>query len=334
MLEVADLHVSYEGKEVLHGVDFLLEQGQILCLLGPSGCGKTTLLRAIAGLEPVSAGTISLYGQQIQSLPVHKRDFGLMFQEFALFPHMTVEENVRFGLRMRGSEDQEQRVDEVLSLVGMGDFRGRDVTMLSGGERQRVALARSLAPNPRLLMLDEPLGSLDAALRERLIVDLREIIKHVGLTAIYVTHDQQEAFAIADWIAVMHSGSILQISRPETLYHHPETEIVARFLGLKNILPIIEWNQGSGVTDLGMFSASAGAKAILLHPDEITLSNSGDISGQVVSRIFAGNVYRLTARCGRNVLLHWLIPSHSECVPNVGDTVKLFIDRQQALSLY
>lgn len=333
MLNIVDLNVTFDGTTILHDVDLAVERGEIVCLLGPSGCGKTTLLRAIAGLEKTLYGSIKLEGQSIESVPVHERGFGLMFQEFALFPHMNVRENVRFGLRMRGDHNHNERVQEVLDLVGLNGFGARDVTSLSGGERQRVALARSLAPNPRLLMLDEPLGSLDAALRQRLIVDLRAIIKQVGLTAIYVTHDQQEAFAIADRIAVMDAGRILQVASPEHLFRHPHTERVARFLQLDNIVPIKTRRDREAITDIGAFDVDDNAESVLIHPDEIQIAPDADISAVVVERVFAGRIYRLRVRTETGILLQCLVPSHTQDIPHVGDNVRLCIDKEAASSL-
>jgi len=210
MLVVERVSHSYEQVASLRDVSLRVERGEILCLLGPSGCGKTTLLRIIAGLETDFQGKISFDGQDLRQVPVHERGFGLMFQDFALFPHMSVEDNVAYGLkrhRVAKSERQKQ-VQSMLQRVGLAGFNRRDVASLSGGQKQRVALARSLAPGPRFLMLDEPLGSLDALLRDRLAVELRQIIKADGLNAIYVTHDHQEAYAIADRIAVMSAGTI------------------------------------------------------------------------------------------------------------------------------
>jgi len=237
-IEVHNVSKSFEGTPVIRDISFRLKKGSILCLLGPSGCGKTTLLRIIAGLETSDAGRVLCEGQDLKGMPIHHRRFGLMFQDFALFPHKDVLGNVAFGLRMQGlpSEQIQVRVTEMLELVGLVGFGRRDVNELSGGEQQRVALARSLAPNPRLLMLDEPLGSLDRALRERLMNELRAILKSVGVTAIYVTHDQQEAFAIADRIIVMDRGRKVQEDTPEGLYRHPATPFVARFLGMTNLL--------------------------------------------------------------------------------------------------
>ncbi|GAB4509563.1 MAG: ABC transporter ATP-binding protein [Anaerolineae bacterium] len=293
-VDVHNLSKSYGALDVLRGVTLTIAEGDILCLLGPSGCGKTTLLRTITGLETAEQGEILVDGAPITHIPVHQRDFGLMFQDFALFPHMTVTQNVAFGLRMHRVPQPEQarRVQEVLELVGLGGFAGRSVTQLSGGERQRVALARSLAPNPRLLMLDEPLGSLDAGLRERLVVELREIIKRVGLTAVYVTHDQQEAFAIADQIAVMDAGRIEQMAPPEDLYRAPQTVFVARFLQLTNVVPVRTYQNGTAYTDIGAWTVPE-AQAILIHPDDLRLDEDGTLHGVVQECVFRGEGYQI-----------------------------------------
>lgn len=240
MLTIRNIYKSYEADQlVLNGVDLSVAAGEIVCLLGPSGCGKTTLLRVVAGLEKPDRGEIWLDGENLAGIPVHKRNFGFMFQEYALFPHRTVAQNIAFGLRMAHKSTAEitQRVVDVLDLVNLPGYGKRTIFELSGGERQRVALARSLAPNPRLLLLDEPLGSLDRALREELMSDLRLILKRIGQTVIFVTHDQQEALAIADRVTVMNQGQIEQIDTAQQLYQQPANPFVARFLGFQNLLP-------------------------------------------------------------------------------------------------
>lgn len=241
MLTIENIQKTYNTNTVvLRDISLEIEHGEIVCLLGPSGCGKSTLLRIVAGLEETDQGSLQLDGHDLTAIPVHKRQFGLMFQEFALFPHRTVAENIAFGLRMAGKGRKEiaARVEEMLALVSLAGYADRSIFELSGGERQRVALARSLAPNPRLLMLDEPLGSLDRTLRDELMIELRVILKQVGATAIYVTHDQQEAFAIADRLVVMHQGRIEQADSPQAIYHAPANPFVANFLGLKNLIPV------------------------------------------------------------------------------------------------
>ena len=237
-LTISHISKTFDATPVLHDISLDVGRGEIVCLLGPSGCGKTTLLRIIAGLERPDRGKILLAGKDITPVPSHKRDFGLMFQDYALFPHMTAGENIAFGLKMHGWTQQqiEERVTELLALVDLAGYEARPVYELSGGQQQRVALARSLAPNPRLLMLDEPLGALDRTLRDQLLVELRSILKQLGQTAVYVTHDQMEAFAVADRVALMRAGRIEQAGTPEALYLRPASPFAARFLGMSNIL--------------------------------------------------------------------------------------------------
>ena len=244
LLEIRDVEKSFDDLEVLRGVSFTVVAGEIVVLLGPSGCGKTTLLRIIAGLEKQYKGDIIWQGREIREVPVHHRGFGMVFQDFALFPHKSVDANIAFGLKMQSwqAEDRRARVDQMLDLVGLRGYGNRSVYDLSGGEKQRIALARSLAPSPRLLLLDEPLSSLDRALRERLMVDLRQILKQAGeitghtdgISSIYVTHDQEEAFSLADRIIVMGKGRVEQIGSPVQLYSEPRNSYVAHFLGMRN----------------------------------------------------------------------------------------------------
>jgi ABC-type Fe3+/spermidine/putrescine transport system ATPase subunit len=245
LLEVSHVSKAYPGLPVLEEASFGVDAGEIVCLLGPSGCGKTTLLRIIAGLEIPDTGQVVFDGRDLTDTPVHQRNFGFMFQDYALFPHKDVFANVAFGPRMQGlpSAQIAMRVAEVLALTGLDGYAGRRVIELSGGEQQRVALARSLAARPRLLLLDEPLGALDRAMREQLMNELRAILKRLGLTAVYVTHDQEEAFAIADRVLIMHArpesgkgGWIEQDDRPDQVYRYPATPYVARFLGFHNLM--------------------------------------------------------------------------------------------------
>ncbi len=330
MLSINGLRHQYGDSEVLHGLSLDVAQGEILSLLGPSGCGKTTLLRIVAGLERLQSGALTLDGESLTGVPVHQRHLGLMFQDFALFPHMSVAENVAFGLRMQGiaQPEREARVAEVLSLVGLDDYAARDVAQLSGGERQRVALARSLAPKPRLLMLDEPLGSLDAALRDHLVTELRAIIQQAGLTALYVTHDQAEAFAIADRVAVMNAGHIEALDTPQRLYQYPRTAFTARFLNLDNVVPVVSQQDTAVRTPLGRFTLAnrpdSRVKSVLLHPDGLHLvpETEPGIPGQVVASVFGGDHYRLRVHVAGGMTLSLKRPAAQTPV-EVGQAVRL-----------
>ncbi len=261
-LRATAIEKAFDGTAVLRGIDLHIETGETVCLLGPSGCGKTTLLRIIAGLEHPDRGQVVCSGKDITDLPPHQRDFGLMFQDFALFPHLTVADNIAFGLRMHGwsRERVQARVLELLELVELTGIDQRRVFELSGGQQQRVALARSLAPQPRLLMLDEPLASLDRVLRDQLLADLRGLLDRLGQTALYVTHDQIEAFAIADRVILMNAGQVEQQGTPAMLYQRPASPFVAQFLGFKNILParILQTGSSPAVeTALGVLRPSS-----------------------------------------------------------------------------
>lgn len=236
MLELRDIYKTYEDQPLLRGISFELTAAETVCLLGASGSGKSTLLKLIAGLEMPDSGQIIWEGRDLTSTPAHSRDFGLVFQDYALFPHLDVFDNVAFGLKMKSWTygETEKRVNEVLSLVGMNNFTQRKVTDLSGGEQQRVALARALAPRPRMLMFDEPLGALDRALREDLLYQLRGILRRTHIPAIYVTHDQEEALSISDRIVVMFEGKIEQVGTPFEIYNFPQTAFVASFVGTLN----------------------------------------------------------------------------------------------------
>ena len=255
-------------------VTLTVHDGERLSVLGPSGSGKSTLLRAVAGLEPLAAGRISWDGEDLGEVPVHRRGFGLMFQDYVLFPHLDVAANVGFGLDMTGADrrGRGRACAESLALVGLTGFETRLPAELSGGEQQRVALARALAPKPRLLMLDEPLGALDRALRRSLLDELDELLDRISLPIIYVTHDHEEAMAIGDRVAVMHSGRVEAVMPPRELWRQPPTEFVARFLGLNNIIDanVVD---GRGTTVIGAISLAprahrpGGATQLLIRPD-------------------------------------------------------------------
>lgn len=235
-LRVENVSVQYGKTLAVDGVSFDVTQGHVLALLGPSGCGKSSLLRAVIGLEPLASGRVLWDGQDLSAVKVHKRKFGLVFQDGQLFPTMTVAKNVAYGLSAFDKLTKQRRVQELLELVGLPDYGSRKPSELSGGQAQRVALARSLAPNPRMILLDEPLSALDSGLRRRLCEELRLILKHTSTTAMYVTHDQEEAFTIADSVAIMDEGRILQREAPEALWSRPKNKQVAAFLGFRTFV--------------------------------------------------------------------------------------------------
>jgi len=298
MLEVINIHKTYEGQPLLEGISFTVTPGETVCLLGPSGSGKSTLLRIIAGLEEAEEGRVYWEREDITDVPPHRRRMGMVFQDYALFPHLTVAENVAFGLRMQGwtPQDQQERVREVLELVRLTGFEGRRVTDLSGGEQQRVALARALAPRPRVLMLDEPLGALDRALRETLLEELREILRSSDVAAIYVTHDQEEAAAIADRVLILHEGKIVREGTPYEVWTDPGSLWVARFLGVGNIL-LGKWRPGADSplleTELGTFPLSCSHShragelvGAVLRPSAVAESTAGPIRSRVTDVLF------------------------------------------------
>ncbi len=293
-LVVKAIEKRFNGQPAVAGVSLEAAAGDIVCLLGPSGCGKTTLLRLVAGLETPDAGGVWFEGRDLAGVPPHQRRFGLMFQEFALFPHLSVAQNVAFGLKMQGetASAQEARTAQMLQLVDLADYAGRRVDQLSGGEQQRVALARALAPQPRLLMLDEPLGALDRALRERLMVEVRAILKQVGVTALYVTHDQTEALAIADRVAIMHQGRLEQVGAPQAVYRRPATPFVARFLGLHNVVAGVAAGDVAhtaiGPLPLPHPHPSGTPVLLLLRPEALNRAEGWPVTGRITHLSFRG----------------------------------------------
>lgn len=297
MLEVRGLTVRFGEMAALDDVDLEVADGEVLAVLGPSGSGKTTLLRVIAGLHAADAGAVAWDGHELGRVPSHERGFGLMFQDYALFPHKTVAGNVAFGLRMAG-DDPEQvalRTAEVLEWVSLTGYERRLIGSLSGGEQQRVALARALAPAPRLLMLDEPVGSLDRALRERLIAEMRSLFAEHGITAVYVTHDQEEAFAICDRLVILRRGRVAQRGTAEEVWRRPADEWVARFLGFENIVDA-DLAAGEAITSWATFPVAdpgAGRHRVVLRPDAFTPAKHGQVRGTVTARTFRGGHYLL-----------------------------------------
>ena len=309
MLTVKNIEKSYEGKPLLKKVSFEISKDETVCLLGPSGSGKSTLLRIIAGLEDAEGGQVLWDGKPLSDTPAHQRKFGLMFQDYALFPHRNVAQNIAFGLRMQNQPKDviQKRVADALKTIDMAGFADRKVTELSGGEQQRVALARALAPQPRLLMLDEPLGALDRTLREQLSRELRRILRETKVPAVYVTHDQEEAYAIADRLLLLHNGVILQSGRPHEFYHHPRNVWVAKFFGLGNLIKgtVTGTSPLTVNTPLGTIKASCDRVTpekgqpvtVLFRPTQARKAvenGSNTVTGEVLDQVFQGENYHVS----------------------------------------
>lgn len=314
MLNIQQVSIAYAKQNVVNNISFSLAQGQIGCLVGPSGCGKTTLLRAIAGFEPLAAGSISLAGHKVSSaamqLAPELRQVGMVFQDFALFPHLNVADNISFGLHHCSKTNKVAKVKQLLQLVGLPDLGQRYIYQLSGGQQQRVALARALAPEPKVLLLDEPFSSLDAELREGLAREIRHILQQLNITAVMVTHDQNEAFAMADIIGVIQHGQLQQWATPYELYHKPSTRFVADFIGRGVLLQGTMLDAQQVQTSLGIFQQyyvnrlQAGDKVeVLIRPDDIVHDDSSSIAALVVEKAFRGShiLYRLRLHSGEQV---------------------------------
>ena len=321
ILNVADLYLSFGRTAVLQGFGFDLEAGEIACLLGHSGCGKTTALRAVAGFEQPERGRIALQGRTLSDgrlfVPPHLRRIGMVFQDYALFPHLNVADNIAFGLSGHSAEARKARVAELLALIGLPDYGGHYPHQLSGGQQQRVALARALAPKPELVLLDEPFSNLDADLRTRLSKEVRSLLKQENTSALLVTHDQQEAFAMADKIGIMADGRLQQWDTPYNLYHNPATPAIAGFIGQGVLLR----GQMSGShcvrLALGEFCGvvpnhcqSCREVDVLLRPDDVVHDDNSPVSAEVLDKDFKGSyfIYTLKLDSGETVLAH--VPSH------------------------
>jgi thiamine transport system ATP-binding protein len=337
-VELDGVSVAFDGVAAVEDVSLTVADGEFFTLVGPSGCGKTTTLRAVAGLESPDAGAVRVGGEDVTDRPPEDRDAGIVFQNYALFGHMTVRENVAYGLHFAdppGDATRDERVDELLAMVDMAGMGDRDPTSLSGGQQQRVALARALAPEPEVLLLDEPLSALDARLRERLRVQVRSIQRELGITTVYVTHDQAEALAISDRVAVMRSGRIEQVDAPEAIYREPATRFVAEFVGDNNVLDgeVTATDPPAVAVDGVKLPVPRDAElrdgdpaTVSIRPEDVRLDPDGDpdavLAATVETAEFLGDAYRVHCDWqGRTLLVTARTPAAPE------GRVQLGIDR-------
>jgi len=331
-IEIKNVYKRFGSSAVLKDISLNVERGELVTLLGPSGCGKSTLLRAIAGLLPVDAGEVCIAGRNMTAVIPQKRDVGMVFQSYALFPNMTAARNIAFGLSIRHTarEETARRVAEMVNLVGLKGFENRYPSQLSGGQQQRVALARALIMNPKVLLLDEPLSALDAQIRQNLRVQIREIQQRRDITALFVTHDQEEAMSISDRIFVMHDGRIVQEGTPTTLYAHPACEFVARFIGHYNVLDAAQAHTLFG-------DALPAASVYAVRPEAFLFAAEGTpglcrIAGTVTALSILGSILRFTLRCGGCALtIEQMNRGQNPC--RVGDNVTVYLDRSDIVCI-
>ncbi len=346
-IQIEDLHISFGTTKVLQGINLSIEPGEFFAFLGPSGSGKSTLLRAIAGFGPIPEGRILINGEDIASLPPWKRDVGMVFQNYALWPHMSVQKNVAFGLEERKVPRNEitERVEEALDMVGLGHLADRHPAQLSGGQQQRVALARTIVVRPRVLLLDEPLSNLDANLRVQMRNDILELQRKLGLTTIFVTHDQEEANSISDRMAVLDMGIIQQIGSPMDLYDYPVNQFVAHFLGTTNLIEgEVSRKNGNAVLQAGPdvvipidTSLESGQGSVVFRPQsvlinpETQLSDVVELTGTVGAKEFMGATIRYSVEVGKNKLLVEEDHQRDKPVLNKNAKVRLAIPKKQIL---
>lgn len=335
ILEVKNIECQHRGQTVVQDMSCHINEGDLHCLLGPSGCGKTTALRAIAGFQPLHRGEIFLNNERV-SYPGYtkapeKRHIGMVFQDYALFPHMNVKQNISFGLRNKSKKENQHAVDKMLEVVNLSGYGERYIHELSGGQQQRVALARALAPEPKLILLDEPFSNLDIEMRERLSRDVRDILKSRGTTGVLVTHDQHEAFSFGDMIAVMNNGQILQRDSAYNLYHSPINRFVADFIGQGVFIRGELTTHDTVKTSLGTIKgdrayewAEGTQVELLLRPDDIIADDQGILEGTVIQKAFKGAEILYTLQLDNDIEVLSLFPSHHN--HEIGEKVKLRLE--------
>ena len=342
-LEVKQLDFAYGRNQIVFKFDFSLEESQIGCLLGPSGCGKTTVLRAIAGFENPTKGEIVLNGNKLNGSKIfvepEKRQIGMVFQDIALFPHLSVESNIQFGIRSLPQNQRDKRSNELLDLVGMSQFKKTYPHELSGGQQQRIALARAIAPKPSLLLMDEPLSSLDEELREQLAREIRLILQQEKISAILVTHDQNEAFAVGDHICVMHQGRVQQNDSAYNLYHRPLNRFVAEFIGEGALLPGVVADEDTITTDLGEIKGNLPESCkhqdnvdVLIRPENVILGDDKENRAVITERYFRGSGYLYSLKTSGGVELLSLIPGSEALQIDQSISVRLQIERPVVFS--
>ncbi|MDH6363536.1 putative spermidine/putrescine transport system ATP-binding protein [Enterococcus sp. PF1-24] len=336
-----DIRVSYDGKQnILEHLNISMEKGELVSLLGPSGCGKTTTLRVIAGLITPNDGSFVLDDEEMVKVPVHKRNFGMVFQSYALFPHLTIAENVAFGLKLRkiSKAEMDKKVNEMLAVCGLEELGSRYPKQLSGGQRQRVALARALVIEPKLLLLDEPLSNLDAKLRVQMRIEIKRLQQQLGITTVFVTHDQEECFSISDKVAVMNNGVIEQYDTPEMIYRYPKTKFVANFIGFENFFAMEqvagkEYRSGEAIFETTYEQAPAKELVATIRPDDIEIASTEEkniVNGQVEVRTFLGKSYQyeVTTALGK-----FLVNGNDKQIYETGEKITLTFPKEKIILL-
>lgn len=338
-MTLKDIDVRYDKKkQVLKGLNLEVKEGELVSLLGPSGCGKTTTLRVVAGFIEPESGVFSLDGEDLTKVPVHKRNFGIVFQSYALFPHLNVYDNVAFGLKMRKLDKKqiEQKVKNILEVCGLTEFEKRFPQQMSGGQRQRVALARALVIEPKLLLLDEPLSNLDAKLRINMRMEIKRIQKKLGITTLFVTHDQEECFSISDKVAVMNQGVIEQFDTPENIYQRPETEFVARFIGFENFLTLKKdghvYKTQTGAVFTVDSDKTGDSLAGTIRPEDLRIADEKDdrnvLTGTVGVRTFLGKSYQYEVLTPEG---KFLVNRPAEEIYEEGSAIRLYLPESKLI---